>query len=532
MPRSEDTTTREQREQRSSRSLAHPRVRQLFGIDLRSLAALRIGLGLSVLVSLFVRAPEIEALYSDAGVLPRSAGGTMTLYALSGSAAFVGAMFAVAAIFALMLVIGYQTRIATIASWFLTASLDARNPLVAHGGDAVLILLLFWGIFLPLGARASVDARTGRVGAGVPGVALSVGTLAFLMQLVFIYVFSGLLKDFGHWVTGRTAVYEALNLDQLTRSAGTALLGYPGLVKAMSPFIYFVEVCGPLLAFVPVWSAGFRTITIVLFVGFHVVILVLFNFPLFPLFCIVGWLAFLPAQFWDRLARLRLARAVAGGWARLVDWISGGIAALGRSRPWVLAPRLEREASPVWNRIAAALLLLALFANVASLAPAHPLSRATRKLATDLYVGQRWGMFAPVPARDDGWWIAPATLRDGTEIDLANGGSPVVWDRPESIGDTYPSQRWFKFLDKVWRKERHRGKVRHYGEWLRYDWNRRHDPSRHVESMQIYFMLEATQPDYKPPLLGKVMLYQWAGEGTERIVPLQESLRRTVWLEK
>ena len=46
------------------------RLRELFEIDLRSLALFRVGLAVSVLVDLGTRAFELEAHYTDAGVLP------------------------------------------------------------------------------------------------------------------------------------------------------------------------------------------------------------------------------------------------------------------------------------------------------------------------------------------------------------------------------------------------------------------------------------------------------------------------------
>ena len=45
---------------------------RVLGADLRALAVLRIGLGVAVLVDLAVRAGDLHAFYTDAGVLSRS----------------------------------------------------------------------------------------------------------------------------------------------------------------------------------------------------------------------------------------------------------------------------------------------------------------------------------------------------------------------------------------------------------------------------------------------------------------------------
>jgi predicted DCC family thiol-disulfide oxidoreductase YuxK len=47
-------------------------------------------------------------------------------------------------------------------------------------------------------------------------------------------------------------------------------------------------------------------------------------------------------------------------------------------------------------------------------------------------VDQYWSMFAPYPQTDNGWYVIPAKLVDGSEIDLFTGES-VTWDRPASI---------------------------------------------------------------------------------------------------
>ena len=55
------------------------RGQQLFGIDLRSLAIFRIGIAAIVVIDLICRAADLEAHYTDVGVLPVDA---VTEYAL------------------------------------------------------------------------------------------------------------------------------------------------------------------------------------------------------------------------------------------------------------------------------------------------------------------------------------------------------------------------------------------------------------------------------------------------------------------
>ena len=130
---------------------------RMFGIDVRSLAVFRIGLGALLLADLAVRTTDLEAHYSDLGVLPRdflseTMRGTWkwSLHIAHGSSLFQAMLFLVAAIAAFALMLGYRSRLASVVSWVLLFSLQTRNPLVNNGGDMLLRALLFWAMFLPL----------------------------------------------------------------------------------------------------------------------------------------------------------------------------------------------------------------------------------------------------------------------------------------------------------------------------------------------------------------------------------------------
>lgn len=74
-----------------------------------------------------------------------------------------GGLFALAAACAVALLVGWRTRLAALGCWLLLSSLQVRQPLIYIGGDSILRLLLFWGLFLPLSARLSLNAVHGRV---------------------------------------------------------------------------------------------------------------------------------------------------------------------------------------------------------------------------------------------------------------------------------------------------------------------------------------------------------------------------------
>ena len=136
-------------------------------VDLRSIAVVRICLGVLLIADLVLRWPHIVAHYSDDGVLPRSLlapylenrEGLWSFHILFGSPGAVSVLFAVAILFASAFAVGYRTRLSGVVSFLFLCSLQVRNPLVLSCGDTLLRLLLFWILFLPCGQWFSLDSR-------------------------------------------------------------------------------------------------------------------------------------------------------------------------------------------------------------------------------------------------------------------------------------------------------------------------------------------------------------------------------------
>src|SRR5690606_38746722 len=71
--------------------------------------------------------------------------------------------------------------------------------------------------------------------------------------------------------------------------------------------VWWLELLGPLLFFVPWATYWWRTVQVVLFVGFHFGLFLTMELGHFPWVAIVSWLVVLPSWFWDRpLYRLTL----------------------------------------------------------------------------------------------------------------------------------------------------------------------------------------------------------------------------------
>jgi hypothetical protein len=287
-------------------------------VDRRALAAFRIGLGLLLLTDLARRTRSLTAFYTDDGVLPRNAffadyETIRSVYLLAGEPWAVGLLFAVAGAVALALTVGYRTRLATVLSWGLLLSLQTRHPMVLNSGDSLLLMLLFWSAFLPLGLRWSVDAvRRAAVSDGSASVNESaassgrgpdvstVATMGLLLQMLAMYLTNAVHKLEGDlWMSGEAVVY-VMQADQFTYLLGNHIAEFHGLLRVLTVVWVGLLFASPLL----ILSTGFpRAAVASLFVGMHLGMAVTMRIGIFPV-VVVGFVPFFQTPVWDAAERV------------------------------------------------------------------------------------------------------------------------------------------------------------------------------------------------------------------------------------
>ena len=282
--------------------------RQLLGIDLRSLALLRVGLAFVVIVDLFQRSLDLKAHYSDLGVLPRWAlthevadKWNFSIHNLNGTSEFEAILFIAHGIIAFLLLVGFKTRLVTVLCWILTISLQSRNPLILSGGDDLLVLFLLWSTFLPMGARFSVDSALDQ-GQDNSSNYCSPATLAIMLQLSFMYWFTWMILSHPIWTGEHSALYYALNLDLFSTRMGTSLSNFHSLTSLLTSISYWFGLIGPILVFSPIATRYVRMVVLVAFIGFHIGIALALNNGYLPAVAIVACSIFIPGVIWDKLA--------------------------------------------------------------------------------------------------------------------------------------------------------------------------------------------------------------------------------------
>ncbi len=484
---------------------------RLIQADLRSLALFRIALGVLILFDLGDRMTELSTWHADAGILPRGAlidkwwnVWHFSVHLMSGLAVWQEFLFAVAAVFALMMIFGFKTRIAVWASWFLQVSVQARNPMILQAGDVLFRLLLLWGAFLPLGARWSFDAVFSIRTREFANRYVSAATIALLLQIGFVYWFTVFQKTGKEWVPEGTAVYYALNIDILATRAGIWFRQFSTLMKWASWGTWYAEAIVPCLLFVPfLFTWQFRIFGVLALIGMHASFGLFLELGNFPWIDLVSLAPFVPTEVWDWLevkGKTWETKTVWRWCERKSAWLRRVVYELALAA-WRMLPapmrdaRLEIEPLAITQGLVLFLFWISFLWNLSSLpVPPTDVPAQFRWVGHVFRLDQQWAMFSPYPMKDDGWYVIEGTVRDKKTqyIDvLMQRWGRSNFDKPELGSKVWANQRWRKYIMNIWISSNADHRL-YYARWLCRQWNDRRPKSEHLDEFNIYYMRETT----------------------------------------
>ncbi|MDY6769853.1 MAG: HTTM domain-containing protein [Candidatus Nanohaloarchaea archaeon] len=465
-------------------------VRPRISVDARALGIFRISLGVVLLLDILFRFQNVYAHYTDMGVLPRSVAianylpaEAISIHFMTGTTWGVSLLFLVQLGLAVLLIVGYRTRIVTAAAWFMWMSLHNRMPLVLNGGDDLIRMTLFWAMFVPLGARYSVDAvQRG----GYRDSVATLGTLGLLLNVVIMYSVNGLLKQSGTiWPQGEGLAY-VMRLDQFTTVFGDLLSNFSGVMTVLSLAVLALWLLSPgLLLFTGRLRTGLATAMAAVQAGIGLTM----HVGLFPLIAITTLIPFYPAQVFDRV--LPRLQEMAGDRRVPTDWI----AALPGPRGDTDVPaRVKQVARYAVFGVALFGLCYMLLWNVQTTSyevgeGRDVLPLPVQNVGEAVRLETHWTMFAPSPMRYDGWYVVAGLLEDGTRIDVMRGEGPVSYRKPGDVWSTYGSARWRKYLVNLYDDDNSEYR-QYYAEYLCRRWNENHD--RALMNLTMTYVVERT----------------------------------------
>lgn len=408
---------------------------ELFAIDIRSLALLRIGLAVCLLYYVGEYFAEAELFLSGSGVLPvawsRELLNTQpnhfwSLYWISDSRSFCQLLLATHLSVSLLLLFGFQTRLATIACLVLTWSLEIRNPLIQDNGIHLLRMLLLWSAFLPLARVWSIDSMldtgTNSRKKTVWAVA-NVATCAMVIQVLlnFVLLACSIFLD-------RFSVVEWFQRDIQLSGWGHSLLNYPMALDTIGWAICIATMLGPITMFLPYVNEFFRGLWLAVFWLAQILTLLLICPNFYPLVAMVSWLLFVPGHFWN-------------------DW-------LGEPLDFDHTPPVRKDSHRRWRRLAdwtcGGLLVLMLLANFIQWRLLHlgkPANWAVLQASQFAMVAPRWN-FEPTRYRTAQresirpWFVYLGTLEGNRSVDLMNFQRRNPELRPSVASSVFPTERW------------------------------------------------------------------------------------------
>ncbi|MGH8456202.1 MAG: DCC1-like thiol-disulfide oxidoreductase family protein [Stenotrophobium sp.] len=584
------------------------KLRAPFGIDLRTLALFRAGLGAVILFDLLLRSFNLSAFYTDGGVLPRNAAiasmgsWRISLYLLNGGTAFAAALFLIEAACALCILAGYRTRLMLVLTLLLHGSLLNRNPTILDSGDTLICCLLFWSIFLPTNARWSADAALAPNRSPQNNLHISWASAALVIQVLSVYYFNALLKTGPEWMPDGTTLYYAMSLQSYSTGFGQWLLNFPALLHGLSYFIWFIELCAWVLVLSPVFNRPLRFAAMLMLMALHIGLLLFMRIVPFPFIGLTSLTVLLGSWFWDWLDRRHAARGMGApqiyydrncsfclkmclllqqflvlpraliapaqdtprakslleannSWVIIdtdeqahLEW-SAFVILLKHSPlfSWlwrfVSAPVFVRPGNAVYHfvarhrsrlsgiavvglpqrevryetgtcaqKFAAAFLFIVLAWNFALLDQGRHsrAAQAYHNLITPLLslirIDQIWDMAAPALFKDNGWYVIPGELEDGTPVNVRQPGEPVSYDKPASVAGSFGDLRWKTYLMHLW-SNAFADQRALYSRWLCQEWNSGTERGRRLKDFKIIYMLDRTPPPGLPSHVEQVVLW-------------------------
>ena len=484
------------------------KLRNIFSIDLRSLALFRITIGSLVLMDLSIRSRDLTAHYTDSGIMPRSllassfgAAVDTSLYMINGTETAAILLFLATAMAALAVILGLHTRIATFLVWVLLISLHNRNTLIEHGADVILRMMFFWSVFLPLGSKWSLDAMrrsaTSKHDSIKHGSIYSFASAALLLQIVFIYWFTAVLKSGEQWHSQGNAVYMVLSANQYTSEIGGFFVTWLRQHQSIVPFLtrasFNTELIAATLLLVPLFSGSLRNMAIFLIAGLHLGIALYLDLGMFPWVDLATLIPFIPSSFWQMFSKSKGDDDI------------------------LVVKNSSRHL--IWNSLAQLIVVCSFTAvTFGNLTTVPQLNLTAPSWFTDTLrlfrLDQRWAMFAPDPIDFGGWFVMSGKLADGRQIDpfRLRGTEAPSWDKPRLVSSTYRNERWRLILTamSIADFQSYRDVFMSY---ICRNWNQTHSKAQRMSTLEVYFMRETTALDYKIPEPKKELMSQRQCDG-------------------
>ncbi len=285
-------------------------VSSIFAPDVQALSLFRILFGLVLLADFIIGfLPTRLDFYADSGLLPRALVQTYTqatqdsigqfsLLNITDAPWFLDLFTWMYGAVIIAFIIGYRTRITKVVLFVLFQSMYYRAYPVIMGADILMGLLLLWCVFVPLDRYWSVDSALRRTprDMDVPPVCMA----GIKIQVMTLYVFSGLFKTFGaEWWNGTAIGYAMRDTAYGNPWGEWVATQLPWLSGWMCIPVMLFQLLFSVLVYFPFANRITRSVALIGAVIMHVAFILFLSVGLFPLVCLSYLVLLVPDAWWN-----------------------------------------------------------------------------------------------------------------------------------------------------------------------------------------------------------------------------------------
>ena len=286
-----------------------------------TLGLFRIAFGIFILLMIASSFPNWERFYGASGAYPLpdfidASGGfwgaaSSSVLALSASPLLLWSVFGMGVFASACFALGLYTRLSTLISFIIWGSIYHRNFILINGQDQVVMMLLFFCCFAPLGNSLSIDnilrnkyhPSTSRLSYRTRQLKSVWSWRLMQVSITLIYFFSGPSKflDGVEWRDG-TAIYYVSLSDRWFRFNQVDFLHNEILSVYFTYGALLIECLFPLL----IWFRKTRLLMLSLIALLHASIVVLMSEYVlhFNIVMLISFILFLPTRTTQKLIDL------------------------------------------------------------------------------------------------------------------------------------------------------------------------------------------------------------------------------------
>ncbi|HYL93590.1 MAG TPA: HTTM domain-containing protein [Alphaproteobacteria bacterium] len=182
---------------------------------------------------------------------------------------------------------------------------------------------------------------------------------------------------------------------------------------------------------------------------------------------------------------------------------------LSRATNWLQFRPLPARLGILGQILVSLLLGCILWWNLSNEFPGIVMPQRKQALGFLARLDQVGDMLAPVPLKEDGWYVIEGKLKEGSTVDLwRHTLGPPSFEKPVNVAAMYPNERWRRYFMSLYLPESAQFRP-YFGEYLCRQWNSAGELAvgKELTSLKIYFMMKTNQPPGLPPVIARQVLW-------------------------